>query len=568
MRRVVLLLLAAALPSLAADQWLRITTPDFELYTSAGEKKGRAVILHFERVREFFLKASPVRNLSDVPVRLIEFGSDEEYRRYAVTSAAVAYYLPGAARDFIVMDEEKMRDLGTATHEYTHLIVRHSGLRLPVWLNEGWAEVYSSLRPLKNEAAIGDLIPGRMAELNREKWLDFETLTSVTQSSPIYRESDRIGIFYAESWALAHMLYLAPEYAEGFGKFVTALNQGRNSDEACRLTWGKSGAQVFEDLRKYFDRKKLVGRIYETRLDKAQAEPVVVPLGDFDASLGLAELLAAAGKVQEAKQAFDRLEAEQPGNPAVARSLGFLAVQNKDLAGALRYFEQAFERGETDARMCFALAMMERDARQKPDLIVAALERAVKSRPGYTEAEMNLGLMKIARRDYPGGIAALMGIDKVTPEQAPLVFCNLAYARVETGELEAARSDLGTCRKWAKTSAEVSRATELGRMIDARSKPAAGVQAGEKTRRVTGTARSLECTSGDGGPARLHIVNGPSELMFDVPEAAAVEVIRTQAGDAGFAMRCGPLKPIPLTVEFAAPLGPTASVGIARRVEF
>src|SRR5580692_4168888 len=101
MRRVFLLsrlfsmLVALSIPSFAAEQWLRMTTPNFEIYTSAGDKKGRAAILHFEQVRDFFLKASPVKNLSDVPVRLIDFGSDAEYRTYGINSASVAYFVGG-----------------------------------------------------------------------------------------------------------------------------------------------------------------------------------------------------------------------------------------------------------------------------------------------------------------------------------------------------------------------------------------------------------------------------------------------------------------------------------------
>ncbi|HYA16183.1 MAG TPA: hypothetical protein VEF06_01890 [Bryobacteraceae bacterium] len=570
MRRVFLLLVAASIPCFAAGEWVRLATPNFEIYTSAGEKKGRAAILHFEQVREFFLKASPVKNLSDVPVRLIDFGSDAEYRRYGLTAASVAYYVPGAARDFIVMDEARLSDFGTATHEYFHLVVRHSGLRLPVWLNEGWADVYSSLRPMKGGAAIGDLIPGRVAELSNAKWLDFDTLTSVTQASPIYNESDRVGIFYAESWAFAHMLYLSPDYADNFGRFVTALNSGKNTDEACRIAWGKSGEQVFADLEAYFKRKRLVGRIYETRLTKEELEPVVEPVSDFDARVGLAELLAATHKREEAREAFEKLDAEQPGSPGVARSLGYLALQDQDRASAMRYFEQAFAHGETDARMCFALAMLERDASQKPDLVLAALERAIKSRPGYTEAGINLGLTKILQRDYAGGIAALVAISSVTPAAAPTVYCNLTYAHIETGELAAARQDLETCRKYAKAQTDIARASQMARIIDARSKPAAGVQPGEKLRAVTGTAQNLECPSGLSGPARLHILAGGQAVMFDLPEPAAVELTRgpSAPADAGFELRCGPLRPVPVTVEYAPPLSGSASTGILRRIEF
>ena len=55
MRRSVILLFLPLTLS-AADPWLRIATPHFELYTSAGESKGREVILYFEQVRSFFCK--------------------------------------------------------------------------------------------------------------------------------------------------------------------------------------------------------------------------------------------------------------------------------------------------------------------------------------------------------------------------------------------------------------------------------------------------------------------------------------------------------------------------------
>ena len=565
MRRAFFLLIAAALPSLAAEQWLRLTTANFELYTSSGEKKGRAAIQHFEQVREFFLKASPVRNLSDVPVRIVEFGSDEEYRRYAINAGAIAFYIPGAARDFIAIDEPATEDFGVATHEYTHLIVRHSGLRIPVWLHEGWAEVYSTLKPLKGEAAIGDLIPGRMASLNKDLWLDFATLAAVTPSSPIYNERDRAGIFYAESWALAHMLYLAPDYADNFGKFVAALNQGKSSDEACRIAWGKSGDQVLDDLRGYFKRKKLVGRVYQTSLTKEQLEPVVEPVSDFDSRLILAELAAAVGKRAEARQTLEALEKERPGVPAVARVLGYVALHDQDTAAARQYYELAFERGETDARMCFALAVLERSAGQKPELVVAALERSLKSRPDYPAASILLGEARIAQRNFPAAIATFLSIPKVTPEQASDVYCGLSYAFLEHGELDRARANLDTCRKWAKTEEESGRINQMGKLIEARSFPSAAVRQGEERRRVAGLAQSLLCPAPGAGTARLQVTSSAGTLLFDVPPGA-LEVARTGSGAAE--LKCGQLASFPLTVEYVPASGASGNAGIARRIEF
>ena len=57
------LIFLTVLPLAAADQWVKLTTPHFELYTTAGEKKGREAILYFEQVRNFFLQASPSKKV-------------------------------------------------------------------------------------------------------------------------------------------------------------------------------------------------------------------------------------------------------------------------------------------------------------------------------------------------------------------------------------------------------------------------------------------------------------------------------------------------------------------------
>jgi hypothetical protein len=75
----------------AADQWIRLTTPHFELLTSAGEKKGREAILYFEQARSFFLEVSPSKNVSGFPVRTVAFGGEKQFDPYR-TNGSAAYY--------------------------------------------------------------------------------------------------------------------------------------------------------------------------------------------------------------------------------------------------------------------------------------------------------------------------------------------------------------------------------------------------------------------------------------------------------------------------------------------
>jgi len=59
-RRIISLIIFCG-PLLAADQWIKVSTPHFELFTTAGEKKGREAILYFEQVRTFFLQLARPR---------------------------------------------------------------------------------------------------------------------------------------------------------------------------------------------------------------------------------------------------------------------------------------------------------------------------------------------------------------------------------------------------------------------------------------------------------------------------------------------------------------------------
>jgi Flp pilus assembly protein TadD len=564
MRRIPVLLFLAAVPALAADHWTRISTPNFELYTTANEKQGKDTIRHFERVREFFLQASPIRSLGDFPLRIVQFDTEAQFNPFRPADFNIAYFIGAPMREYIVMGDRASSTYAPSIHEYMHLIVRHSGLKLPVWLNEGWADVFSTLRPMGKDTAVGDLLPDRMKVLATGHWLDFDTLTSVDTSSPIYHEVSRVGIFYAESWALAHMLFLSPEYKDNFGKFVMALHSGKTSSEACEIAFGRSSTAVFEDLHSYLDRKRIFGTVFETRLDNREAAIASAPVSEFDARLNLADLLLALRRRDEAKAEYARLEAEQPNRPDLSQSIGYLALMSRDIETARRYFTRAYDAGNSDSEMCYQLAMMDREAKQPPAAIIPILERALKSKPGYTDAKVQLGLLQVLVRDFPAAISTLMSIPKIAPRQAEVVFCPLAYAYVQTGDLDNAMQNVRTCQKWAKSDADTRRADRLLKLIEARAKPSVAVHSGEKLQRVTGIAHNLQCSS-EGN--RLQIAIGDKLVAFDLPEPDAVELPAAPAANLG--LNCGALKPTRIAIEFAPPRSAVeTSAGIVRRLDF
>src|SRR5271169_2202851 len=119
----------------AADpHWIRITSPNFEIYTTTGERTARNTIRYFEQVRSFFAQIMP-HKLDQAPrVRIVAFNSSQEFEPYRVKEWATAYYHATADHDYIVMTHTGEETFPIASHEYVHLVVRHSKLTFPPWL--------------------------------------------------------------------------------------------------------------------------------------------------------------------------------------------------------------------------------------------------------------------------------------------------------------------------------------------------------------------------------------------------------------------------------------------------
>ena len=157
--------LVAASPSPAAQKWLRLSTPNFELYTDGSEASGRDILLYFEQVRAFFLPTLRALGLQEKPVRVVDFRSPGEYGLYCPSSlwqcnldtaclepfvpinspysgcqnqaSHPAFSLSGPARDFIVMTHELKRAGPSGWSEHVRVSLDASGVKLPAWLKNG-----------------------------------------------------------------------------------------------------------------------------------------------------------------------------------------------------------------------------------------------------------------------------------------------------------------------------------------------------------------------------------------------------------------------------------------------
>ena len=461
MTKLLALLLIWGSASEAENRWMRLQSPHFEVLTNAGAGTGRDVLRRFEQIRHVFESRTGRGSLTPLPVRVFVFRSEADFHHYQINRNSAGYYQSGQDRDYIAMQTTGADLYRVVYHEYTHLLLHHAGYRVPVWFNEGTAELFSTSEVGQTEVRVGDLIPSHVLTLRDERTLDLPTLASVTHDSPYYNERGKTGIFYAESWALVHMLNFAPEYRPGLANFIEMILGGEDPVRAFQQAFGKSPGVVMQDLKAYLHGSRFEGvRFRASKFDVAKVP--AQPVEEVESQLALADLLLGVGKLDEARWTYRKLEATYPDSVPVRIALGQFASRSEDYVSARRLFESSIDAGAQEARLFYDYAMVLRQLNQPEALVTQHLARAAALDDTFFDAYNFLGYLDLRGERYEEAIQHLKRAAELQPGRAS-VWENLALAYHKSGDKAKAREAARSGRKVASGPEEAAR---LDAMID------------------------------------------------------------------------------------------------------
>jgi tetratricopeptide (TPR) repeat protein len=455
LRRGCLVLGLVMLTTFAADDsWITLRSPHFELFTDGGERLGPGLLVHLEQLRSLFLAQAGASAKSEVPVRIFAFRSTAEYLHYRKDETADAYYYGSPTRDYIVMPLVRADDYRTAAHEYAHAAIHGAGLRLPLWLSEGIAEVFSTVTFQAGHATVGAPNPGRLQALERASWLPLDEVTRL--ADPPSTRRDRNAMFYAESWALTHMLMFSPAYSGRFGALL--------ADPAASVfaVYGTSPGALEREMRSWITRPSLPS----VRLTEPgeTARPVREAANSFRVAGALADLQFAIGQVETARRSYLALETTFPANAEVQVALGRIALATGRGAEALDRFGRAMSLGIQNARICYDFAIMAQSAGLPESDVLTALERAVTLDAGMDDARWMLALSYMNAGRFSKALQHFQALRFVPQSRAFAYYSALAHTQTELGMRDAANRTAGEARKRARTEEEAARAGELAWM--------------------------------------------------------------------------------------------------------
>jgi tetratricopeptide (TPR) repeat protein len=359
------------------DKWRRYQSANFELFSRIREVESREMLHNLELLRAVFLDFFNLKERRRLEVTVYLFKSEKDYRTYGSETFGSkhrfnGFYLAGTDRAIIYLipgeNEKITRQL--IFHEYIHHLFRVTEQNPPPWLNEGMAELFSTVEPKAGKLEFGQPIVGRLWQLQEEKLLPLENLFGVDRNSPIFRQGEHTGLFYAESWLLLHYLYfgdskIEPDKRRQFIGHVLA-NDYRNA-AAQRAGFQSVFGMDYRDMLGRLEAYLRSGRYHSMQIPlpaiatATTYESRAVPLADI--RLRLAELALRASQSARAKLLLLQALEKDPTDTRVLEVLGAAALHDQDEQRARELWERAVEAGTRNAAIYRELALMESRAR-------------------------------------------------------------------------------------------------------------------------------------------------------------------------------------------------------------
>lgn len=553
MSRLGAIALVLAFPAGAA--WVRLTSAHFELYTDIGEGKGRAILERLELARHAFAAAPGAPPASPLPVRVLLFGSARDFRPLRPSESTVGFFQGGPERNYIVLEWAGEETGRVALHEHVHLILNHATVSLPRWLEEGLAEFYSTLQAERDAVVIGAPVVQHLDTLRRSRWLDANTLAAVTRDSPFYSRRELAALFYAQSWALVHMLSVSEAYRRGMPRFAELLEQ-EGAAAAFQQAFGKTLEAALAGLARYVSEGRFVAVRVALEPGAGRQTYRALPVSEEEALQVRAELLLDMGRAEEAERLYRRLQARTPDLPSVHAGLGAVALSRRDYAAARRHLERAIELGASDARTHFEYAMLLRESGGPSEAVLASLRKAVSLNPQFAEAHFMLGGALLGRGRRLEAIEHLKQAAALLPRQSSL-WRALALALHESGRNEEARRAAWRALQTAQTEADAEMARAALQKAGQAASPRATARTGVTTpssweprrgdKRVAGQLIHVDCLS-DVARLFVRVETRTVALLIRRPS----EVRTGRGGQGGLELRCGPQPGTLAVVEYEA----------------
>jgi tetratricopeptide (TPR) repeat protein len=478
------------LVALFQRQWFETRTTHFNIFSCSAAQPVARLGAKLEQFCEAYSLLAGAQSVASPPIVVIAFPDHESM----IPFLPLYQGQPGNFAGFFIRDSDEnlivlslpetdsvRSDMEVIFHEYTHLLLRHNERVWPLWLTEGMAEMYSTFQTAGFNVRIGDPLKHHLSLLKTEPLLPLAKLFAVNHDSPGYNEKEHQGIFYAEAWLLTHYLVAGdnPVYKARFGQFTKLLRDGQSPEQAFTNALQVSLPAMETEVRRYLANGKFAP--IQFPLSKNLSSPQMMSrraLAPVETYFRLGDELLRVEQGNLAEKYFSQAQKLAPASPLPYEGLGLLSAQREKHALALRYLNEALQRGSTSFLAYFVRAReqyrLTADAEERYAPVDAPtakeirglLKKSIAWMPNFGPAHELLGFFEMVQgENFVVSETQLRLAIQLEPENLSYRF-SLAQSQLRERDANAARATLKPLLRSTVEAKLRAHAQELMQKID------------------------------------------------------------------------------------------------------
>ena len=336
-------------------EWVEVRTEHFVVASALPQERSIELAVELENFRAAARLLTNIGRFEErvptkvymLPQAVPELGFDGKIN---------GYFLPGLRANYAVVMPSGAESDEVLKHEYVHFLIHNRGAQLyPTWMDEGFAEVLSTLRVNGQELEYGKPMTWRATSLLYDSWMPFASVLALRDTGSLSR--DRGAMFYGQAWILMHYLMIGRKdahFTEQASAYLQRVENGEPSAQAFETAFGLTVRSLQTKLVRYARKFPY----YRGKL--AQPFPAVEP------------------------------RVRRMNTDEIAAALGGLAFQCANLAAAQEYFDAALAANPNNGLALVGVADLHREAKRY-DAAATLYEKAIALEPGNANHELDYG---------------------------------------------------------------------------------------------------------------------------------------------------------------------------------
>jgi tetratricopeptide (TPR) repeat protein len=435
-RRIAILLiflgLLASRANASPEQWVEVRSAHFTVLTDSSEKQARHIVDQFERMRWMFQTLFPKSNVDPVsPIVVLAAKNQKSFQTLEPADYLAkgqmkigGLFMRTPDKNYVLLrlDAEYEHPYSSIYHEYTHLQFSADSQWMPIWLNEGLAEFIQNTEIREKDVVLGEPSVDDILYLRQNQIIPLPVLFRVDAKSPYYHDEQKGSVFYAESWALTHYLYITDKenHTNRMGDYFNLISHREDPVTAAEKAFG--------DLKKlqtalgYYiqasSHKEFTLSSAAAPIDESSYKVRLLTQSESDAAR--ADFLAYVRRNADARALLDTVLKADPTNAQAHETMGFLALHDGNMEEARKWYGEAVKLGSQNylAQYQFAQLSMGGPDPDRDKEIEDSLRAAIRLNPRFAPPYDTLSSWLTSKERYADATAVMQDLLKVATNPA------------------------------------------------------------------------------------------------------------------------------------------------------